>query len=97
MATSTPTPKVAIFTGAVAGDIAEPATADRIVTTAIERFGRVDTLINKAGVFISKPFTECTVADYEFVSAVNLTGFSTSPDARSLGCWRKVKAGTWST
>ncbi len=59
----------------VAGDIAEPATADRIVTIAIERFGRVDTLINNAGVFVSKPFTEYTVADYEFVTSVNLTGF----------------------
>ncbi len=60
---------------AVAGDIAEPATADRIVQTAVERFGRVDTLINNAGVFVSKPFTEYTVADYEFVMSVNLTGF----------------------
>ena len=60
---------------AAAGDIADPATADRVVTTAIERFGRVDTLINNAGVFVSKPFTEYTVADYEFVTAVNLTGF----------------------
>jgi NAD(P)-dependent dehydrogenase (short-subunit alcohol dehydrogenase family) len=60
---------------AVAGDIAEPTTADRVVSTAIERFGRVDTLINNAGVFVSKPFTEYTVADYEFVTAVNLTGF----------------------
>jgi NAD(P)-dependent dehydrogenase (short-subunit alcohol dehydrogenase family) len=60
---------------AVAGDIAEPATAERIVTTAVERFGRVDTLINNAGVFVSKPFTEYTVADYEFVTAVNVTGF----------------------
>jgi NAD(P)-dependent dehydrogenase (short-subunit alcohol dehydrogenase family) len=59
----------------VAGDIAEPSTADRIVTTAVERFGRVDTLINNAGVFVSKPFTEYTVSDYEFVIAVNLTGF----------------------
>jgi len=60
---------------AVAGDIADPATADRIVGTAIELFGRVDTLINNAGVFVSKPFTEYTVADYEFVTAVNVTGF----------------------
>ena len=60
---------------AVAGDIAEPATADRIVARAVERFGRVDTLINNAGVFVSKPFTEYTAADYEFVTAVNLTGF----------------------
>jgi NAD(P)-dependent dehydrogenase (short-subunit alcohol dehydrogenase family) len=59
----------------VAGDIAEPATADRIVQTAVQRFGRVDTLINNAGVFVSKPFTEYTVADYEFVTTVNLTGF----------------------
>jgi len=60
---------------AVAGDIADPAAADRVVTTAMERFGRVDTLINNAGVFVSKPFTQYTVADYEFVTEVNLTGF----------------------
>ena len=59
----------------VAGDIAETATADRIVTTAVERFGRVHALVNTAGVFVSKPFTEYTVADYELVTAVNLTGF----------------------
>jgi len=58
----------------VAGDIAEPTTADRIVATAVERFGRVDTLINNAGVFVSKPFTEYTLADYELVTAVNLNG-----------------------
>ncbi|WP_278184210.1 SDR family NAD(P)-dependent oxidoreductase [Mycobacterium mantenii] len=60
---------------AVAGDVAEPATADRIVATAVERFGRVDTLINNAGVFVPKPFTEYTLADYEFVTGVNLSGF----------------------
>lgn len=59
----------------VAGDVADPATADRIVATAVERFGRVDTLINNAGVFVPKPFTEYTVADYEFVTGVNLSGF----------------------
>jgi NAD(P)-dependent dehydrogenase (short-subunit alcohol dehydrogenase family) len=64
---------------AVAGDIAESATADRIVTTTVERFGRVDTLINNAGIFVSKPFTEYTVADYELVTAVNLTGFFSPP------------------
>lgn len=60
---------------AVAGDVADPATAERIVTTAVERFGRVDTLINNAGVFVPKPFTEYTAADYAFVTGVNLTGF----------------------
>jgi NAD(P)-dependent dehydrogenase (short-subunit alcohol dehydrogenase family) len=60
---------------AVPGDIADPAIAEAIVATAIERFGRVDTLINNAGVFIGKPFTEYTAADYELVTSVNLTGF----------------------
>ena len=59
----------------VPGDIAEPATASRIVDAALERFGRVDTLVNNAGVFISKPFTGYTAADYAAVVGVNLTGF----------------------
>ncbi len=59
----------------VDGDIAEPATTDRIIGEAIERFGRIDTLINNAGVFISKPFTDYTADDYAFVVRVNLTGF----------------------
>jgi NAD(P)-dependent dehydrogenase (short-subunit alcohol dehydrogenase family) len=59
----------------VAGDIAEPATADRIIDGALERFGRIDTLVNNAGVFISKPFTDYTAADYATVTGVNLTGF----------------------
>ena len=59
----------------VDGDISEPATADRIIGEALERFGRVDTLINNAGVFISKPFTDYTADDYAAVVGVNLTGF----------------------
>ena len=59
----------------VAGDIAEPATAGRIIDAALERFGRIDTLVNNAGVFISKPFTDYTAADYARVTGVNLTGF----------------------
>jgi NAD(P)-dependent dehydrogenase (short-subunit alcohol dehydrogenase family) len=59
----------------VAGDITDPATADRIIGGAMERFGRVDTLINDAGVYLSKPFTEYTAADYALVIGVNLTGF----------------------
>lgn len=61
----------------VGGDISEPGTAERIVTEALERFGRIDTLINNAGVFISKPFTEYTADDYASVVGVNLTGFFT--------------------
>ncbi|MFE9130385.1 SDR family NAD(P)-dependent oxidoreductase [Streptomyces sp. NPDC007148] len=59
----------------VQGDIAEAATAERVVAAAMEKFGRVDTLINNAGIFISKPFTEYTQGDYEAVTRVNLTGF----------------------
>ena len=52
-----------------------PATADRIIDAALERFGRIDTLVNNAGVYISKPFTDYTAADYATVVGVNLTGF----------------------
>jgi NAD(P)-dependent dehydrogenase (short-subunit alcohol dehydrogenase family) len=60
---------------AVDGDIAEPATTDRIIEAALERFGRIDTLVNNAGVFISKPFTDYTADDYALAVGVNLTGF----------------------
>jgi NAD(P)-dependent dehydrogenase (short-subunit alcohol dehydrogenase family) len=59
----------------VRGDIADPATAERLAATAIERFGRIDTLINNAGLFIGKPFTEYSQGDYEAIVGVNLTGF----------------------
>jgi NAD(P)-dependent dehydrogenase (short-subunit alcohol dehydrogenase family) len=59
----------------VDGDLADPATADRIVSGALGRFGRIDTLINNAGVYISKPFTDYTAEDYALVVGVNLTGF----------------------
>jgi NAD(P)-dependent dehydrogenase (short-subunit alcohol dehydrogenase family) len=59
----------------VEGDIAKPATAGRIIEGALDRFGRIDTLVNNAGVFISKPFTDYTAEDYALVVGVNLTGF----------------------
>jgi NAD(P)-dependent dehydrogenase (short-subunit alcohol dehydrogenase family) len=59
----------------VEGDIAKRATADRIVEGALERFGRIDTLVNNAGVFVSKPFTDYTAADYALLTGVNLGGF----------------------
>ena len=60
---------------AVPGDIAEPETAERVVDQALDRFGRIDTLINNAGIFIGKPFTDYTLDEYTAVTAVNLTGF----------------------
>ena len=59
----------------VQGDIADPDTARRVVDEALERFGRIDTLINNAGIYIGKPFTEYTVEDFNAVVAVNLGGF----------------------
>jgi NAD(P)-dependent dehydrogenase (short-subunit alcohol dehydrogenase family) len=59
----------------VAGDIADPKIADRVVATAVERFGRVDTLVNNAGIFISKPFVEYSIEDFANVLSVNLAGF----------------------
>ena len=62
---------------AVDGDIAEAATTERIISGALGRFGRIDSLINNAGVYISKPFTDYTTDDYAAVVGVNLTGFFT--------------------
>ncbi|HVJ51570.1 MAG TPA: SDR family oxidoreductase [Aliidongia sp.] len=59
----------------VAGDIASPETAARIFNAAIERFGRIDTLVNNAGIFIPKPFIDYTPGDLALMSAVNLHGF----------------------
>jgi NAD(P)-dependent dehydrogenase (short-subunit alcohol dehydrogenase family) len=59
----------------VAADITERATAERIVDAALRRFGRIDTLVNNAGVLISKSFTDYSAADYAAVIGVNLTGF----------------------
>jgi NAD(P)-dependent dehydrogenase (short-subunit alcohol dehydrogenase family) len=59
----------------VNGDIADADTAERVVETALDRFGRVDTLINNAGIFIGKAFTDYTPEDFAAVTAVNLTGF----------------------
>jgi NAD(P)-dependent dehydrogenase (short-subunit alcohol dehydrogenase family) len=59
----------------VEGDVTDPATAERIIGAALERFGHVDTLVNNAGVFISKPFGQYTAQDYALITSVNLGGF----------------------
>jgi NAD(P)-dependent dehydrogenase (short-subunit alcohol dehydrogenase family) len=60
---------------AVAGDIGDPATAERVIAEAVREFGRIDTLVNNAGIFIAKPFTDYTAEDYASIVGVNLTGF----------------------
>ena len=59
----------------VRGDITDVDTARRVVDQALGRFGRIDTLINNAGIYIGKPFTDYTLDDYAAITAVNLTGF----------------------
>ena len=59
----------------VAGDVADPETADRVVATALERFGRVDTLVNNAGIFIPKPFVAFTRAEFDAMVGTNVAGF----------------------
>ena len=59
---------------AIAGDIRDRATAQKVVAAAKERFGRIDTLVNNAGVFIAKPFIEYTQEDFDAVTGTNLTG-----------------------
>jgi short-subunit dehydrogenase involved in D-alanine esterification of teichoic acids len=58
----------------IAGDIRDHATARKVVAAAKARFGRVDTLINNAGIFIAKPFLEYTLEDFDAVTATNVTG-----------------------
>jgi NAD(P)-dependent dehydrogenase (short-subunit alcohol dehydrogenase family) len=59
----------------VDGDISLPETAQRVVATAIREFGRIDLLLNNAGVFIPKPFTDYTADDFGHATGTNLMGF----------------------
>lgn len=60
---------------AVAGDIGERRTAERVISEGMQRFGRIDTLVNNAGIFIAKAFTDYTEEDYRAVLGVNASGF----------------------
>ena len=59
----------------IPGDIADRKTAERAISEGMARFGRIDTLVNNAGVFVAKPFTQYTEADYASVLGVNVAGF----------------------
>jgi NAD(P)-dependent dehydrogenase (short-subunit alcohol dehydrogenase family) len=60
---------------AVSGDIADRKTAERAIIEGVTRFGRIDTLINNAGIFIAKPFTQYTEDDYAAYLGTNIAGF----------------------
>src|SRR5271163_2353588 len=57
------------------GDVADPNTAKLALAQALDRFGRVDTLVNNAGMFMAKPFTAYSQEDYAAYLATNVTGF----------------------
>jgi len=57
------------------GDLARPGVGADIVAAALDHFGRVDTVVNNAGIFIGKPFTDYTDDEYDAVTGVNLRGF----------------------
>src|SRR5437016_5382979 len=59
----------------VDGHIGEPATAARVVETALSRFQSIDILVNNAGIFFTKPFTDYTAEDFKALVATNLEGF----------------------
>ncbi len=60
---------------AIAGDIGDPATGPRVIGEALKQFGRVDTLVNNAGIFVASPFTKYTAEQYGDVVATNVDGF----------------------
>ncbi|WMJ69258.1 SDR family NAD(P)-dependent oxidoreductase [Stenotrophomonas sp. 24(2023)] len=70
----------------IAGDIGHPATGKALVEQALERFGRVDTLVNNAGIFIASPFTQYSAQQYQQMLATNLDGFfhTTQPAVEAM-------------
>lgn len=75
----------------VAGDIGDREVANRIVTTALDRFGRIDTLVNNAGIYIGKPFLEYSQNDFDRVFSTNVAGFF---HVSQLAIGQMVKQGT---
>src|SRR6202049_4661374 len=59
----------------VGGDIGQPATAAKVVETALSRFQSIDVLVNNAGIFFTKPFTDYTAEDFKSLVSTNLEGF----------------------
>jgi NAD(P)-dependent dehydrogenase (short-subunit alcohol dehydrogenase family) len=59
----------------VPGDLSDPRTSEHVVDAALEHFGRIDTLVNNAGMFLARPFTACTDEDFAAMVGLNLTGF----------------------
>jgi NAD(P)-dependent dehydrogenase (short-subunit alcohol dehydrogenase family) len=74
------------------GDIGLASTAEKIVADAVERFGSVDALVNNAGIFFAKPFTQYTTQDFRAPSSTNLDGFIHTTQLLWSECSRKGPA-----
>src|SRR6267142_3256580 len=74
------------YVALVDGHIGEPATAARIVETALCRFTSIDVLVNNAGIFFTKPFTDYTAEDFKSLVSTNVEGFLsiTQPSAKQM-------------
>ncbi len=59
----------------VDGDIGHAATAEKVAKTAIDQFGSIDHVVNNAGIFSAKPFTEYTIEEFDQFVSTNLVGF----------------------
>ena len=66
-----PSPNLAL----VDGDIGQAATAEKVAQTAISKFGSIDHVVNNAGIFAAKPFTDYTADDFHSFVSTNLEGF----------------------
>src|SRR6202042_1848082 len=66
-----PSPRLAL----VDGDISHAATAQKVVDTAVQKFGSIGTLVNNAGIFMAKPFTDYTIDDFRALVSTNLEGY----------------------
>jgi NAD(P)-dependent dehydrogenase (short-subunit alcohol dehydrogenase family) len=74
------------------GDVADPRTAENVIAAALRQFDRVDLLVNNAGIFIAKPFTQYTSEDYAALLSTNLAGFFHMTQ-HALGAMLERKAG----
>ena len=74
----------------VDGHIGEPATAARIVEIACQRFKTIDALVNNAGIFFTKPFTDYTAEDFESLVSTNLEGFLYVTQIGRASCRERV-------
>jgi len=59
----------------VDGDIGLAATAQKVVAIAVQKFGSIDALVNNAGIFMAKPFTDYTIEDFRALASTNLEGY----------------------